>query len=634
SIQALFDGQLTGAPLETNADHILKWDPLLQDYQSAFKAEGTAVPGRNGFWFKDDTAWTTSSMSLHPGEAFWIENRQNFTQTVFLSGRVALSPSSQVVFREGLNTFSYPYSSLIPLNNTTLFEDGAFGGLSLTNADVITETINSNRFFLLHDTNSVLDGLWLNENEVVANEVLGLGRGYWYQRIFTNLFIWNAERPYDADFPENDDPPHVAAMTLNPAGDEMTLTIHTLGTSGEHLEIYYQDLTATDRFESASGWLVAEENLDTAGQQTVLWTDDGSGGREKVDGVFARIYLVGRGDIDSDGDGIPDAREVAVHGTDPGVAQTTVFTSPTLIAATNLTYEGETIVVDGTTLTIDGSHFFAHLHVTNGGTINHSAGRPDGVSMSVHGTVIVNAGSSIDVSGLGRLPTAEVTGRSGGSYGGLGENALNGTSNPTYGNEYEPIDLGTGGQGSNPCFGGGRIRLTANLLNLNGTLLAEGEDGPSLTGGGSGGSIWLDVGSICGFGSISVAGGDRSTTSSGGGGAGRIALYYNNLCTFDVTNNIITTGGIAGGGAGSLYVADKQEGAVALASDPGPGDSIESRNTITLQFSLPITISSFTPEDIRLTLAGVTNAATAVVPLSPAQFRIDFASMMSDGLHT
>ena len=39
--------------------------------------------------------------------------------------------------------------------------------------------------------------------------------------------------------------------------------------------------------------------------------------REKVNGVFARYYLVGRADIDSDGDGIPDAREIFVYNTDP-----------------------------------------------------------------------------------------------------------------------------------------------------------------------------------------------------------------------------------------------------------------------------------------------------------------------------
>lgn len=63
-------------------------------------------------------------------------------------------------------------------------------------------------------------------------------------------------------------------------------------------------------------------------------------GRGKVDTVFARVYLVARGDIDTDGDGISDARELFLHGSDPTQAQTTVISAPTVIEPTNSLYEG------------------------------------------------------------------------------------------------------------------------------------------------------------------------------------------------------------------------------------------------------------------------------------------------------
>ena len=47
------------------------------------------------------------------------------------------------------------------------------------------------------------------------------------------------------------------------------------------------------------------------------WVDRGSAERLCVTEVSARYYLVGRADIDSDGDGVPDARETFVYGTDP-----------------------------------------------------------------------------------------------------------------------------------------------------------------------------------------------------------------------------------------------------------------------------------------------------------------------------
>ncbi|CAH1451664.1 unnamed protein product [Lactuca virosa] len=68
--------------------------------------------------------------------------------------------------------------------------------------------------------------------------------------------------------------------------------------------------------------------------------------------------------------------------------------------------------------------------------------------------------------------------------------------------------------------GGGRIKLVVkNLLEMNGSLLAEGGNGGTQGGGGSGGSIYLKAYKMTGNGYISGCGGD----GFGGGGGGRIS---------------------------------------------------------------------------------------------------------------
>ena len=49
------------------------------------------------------------------------------------------------------------------------------------------------------------------------------------------------------------------------------------------------------------------------------------------------------------------------------------FTSDTLIDVNDYTYDGDDIVVDGCTLTVNGEHQFDSLQVINGRVVTHSA---------------------------------------------------------------------------------------------------------------------------------------------------------------------------------------------------------------------------------------------------------------------
>lgn len=138
-------------------------------------------------------------------------------------------------------------------------------------------------------------------------------------------------------------------------------------------------------------------------------------------------------------------------------------------------------------------------------------------------------------------------GAAGGSYGGLGSNGNGKVTNGLYGAVLRPTSLGSGG-GAADCAGpargrngGGSLKLNASgTLTLNGTISANGEDavaGASTngcrSGGGSGGSVLLDVNTLAGSGSISAKGGTGGTNTDGNyipvgaGGGGRISVHYN-----------------------------------------------------------------------------------------------------------
>ncbi|KAK3755992.1 hypothetical protein QZH41_003345 [Actinostola sp. cb2023] len=143
----------------------------------------------------------------------------------------------------------------------------------------------------------------------------------------------------------------------------------------------------------------------------------------------------------------------------------------------------------------------------------------------------------------------------GAGYG--GEGARNG--GVSHGSVFRPLLLGSGGgngQGVGGSGGGQLYWEVAKRLELNGLVSARGnKSSGSNSGGGSGGSILIEVTNITGHGEISVVGGD-SMGNSGAGAGGRIAV----LCRWRYTfgGKISDRGGIgrdnsSSAPAGTLY---------------------------------------------------------------------------------
>lgn len=217
---------------------------------------------------------------------------------------------------------------------------------------------------------------------------------------------------------------------------------------------------------------------------------------------------------------------------------------------------------------INGSANYTDLTITGGAVVSSNVGQK--INITATGTVQIDAGSGIDVSGKGNNIAGKGAnggsngsacigifggGGGGGGYGGVGgaggtDDAVGGGAGGiTYGSNTNPFDLGSpggfgGGNVAGNGMGGGAIKITASNIILKGYIKANGgngsdpraNDGSGGGGGGSGGSVWLLASNSFDFtgGAIEAKGGNGGADvncggldgTGGGGGGGRISLQY------------------------------------------------------------------------------------------------------------
>jgi hypothetical protein len=260
-----------------------------------------------------------------------------------------------------------------------------------------------------------------------------------------------------------------------------------------------------------------------------------------------------------------------------------------VVALGSFTTASGNFKIDAYTLQAAEALNFTQLEILNNGVLTLSLAATAEASLAVTASQLsIDVSSSIDMSGKGALATSAVSMGSGGSYGGPGGYVAPGETNPLYGEYRTPALPGTGGAGyeSRASRGGGAIKLAiSGTLDLQGKINANGEDGAvdAAIGGGSGGSVWINVGTLSGNGSISASGGSTSSHIAGkpasGGGGGRIAVYFNTLSGFDLQNHLYAfggqvnapNGGVAGGG-GTVYWQNKGDNSDALLVTNSYGD--------------------------------------------------------------
>jgi hypothetical protein len=333
NINAVLAGQLTGGTNAATADAVLKWGGT--GYEYAYKAP-------DGRWYFSLDTPTLSEMTIVPGEGFWLRNRQTFGQTVFLAGEVILTDSVSVSVTPSFNLLGYPFTSTARITDTslaeTLAQETQINALSRYGAGQYEALVSDElgRFF------------WQFDEIATDDAGFEMGRGYWYNNQGVESLLWTESRPYADAGMNHGGYPFISAMQFNGDKSEVALMIECDSEAGQGLDILSKEMNPTNMLDLKGGWQVLERDIpvtaiqiseETAQNQvtgrpdrwmiedmtnaeiisrTARWTDIGMfGSGEKVNVVPGRYYVIGRADIDSDRDGVPDDREVYVYGTNP-----------------------------------------------------------------------------------------------------------------------------------------------------------------------------------------------------------------------------------------------------------------------------------------------------------------------------
>ena len=241
-------------------------------------------------------------------------------------------------------------------------------------------------------------------------------------------------------------------------------------------------------------------------------------------------------------------------------------------------FAGEDIIVTNCTVSIDCTPGFTNyrsLLVRGYGVVRAGTGT---LLLGVTGDTTIEAGSRLDASysGYGHHEGPGAGGSNAGTgatHGGTG----GGTSNKAYGLVTEPVTLGSGGGcNNNEQFKGGvgggaaHIRV-GGLFDLAGSVTAAGADGWK-AGGGAGGSLWIEAGTLAGAGAIAANGGNAGTADSWpahGGGGGRVAVHANSSIFSGSLQARGGSGSFSNGGPGSCYFRDAGTSTETLTFDNG-----------------------------------------------------------------
>lgn len=320
-------GSVLGAQLKAG-DRLLKWDALSQSYQCALKTESG--------WVDAETPEEASELTLALGQGFWIENRQQGWQVVFLSGRVPLKESQSVPIEPGLNLFGYPYPASLGLQETKLAEQGAEAAGSQDDSDVVSRVLPTGtyvQYWLMASEGGTPQ--WVNVESDPGGPQLNPAEGFWYQRRPPDGLMWTEQRRYAAEiFGDGAGYPRILEVRVTPEEGKVKLTLAAGTQNDTKVDIYRQHLNKG--FRALDGWELAAADV-AAGAIPVIWEDpevaavyppeaqaseeDDSGPPRPQLADLGRVYVIATSE-DKDADGLSDARELLLHRSDPNSSDT------------------------------------------------------------------------------------------------------------------------------------------------------------------------------------------------------------------------------------------------------------------------------------------------------------------------
>ncbi|SHJ79052.1 hypothetical protein SAMN02745216_02253 [Desulfatibacillum alkenivorans DSM 16219] len=276
-----------------------------------------------------------------------------------------------------------------------------------------------------------------------------------------------------------------------------------------------------------------------------------------------------------------------------------------------------------------------NITVRNSGVLTHKANgstRENILYLHVANNVDVQAGGSISVDAKGYAtgagPGAGATGdgyaggAGGAGHAGAGGNGSTGAGGDAYGTLTSPEELGSGGgyctqYAFSGGAGGGAIRMViSGTLTLDGSITSNGANGANgqyaSAGGGAGGSIWITANNLEGNGSLYANGGNGIPWygHGGGGGGGRIQIDAD-ADSSSLTKLAIGGTGFQTGEIGTIYpIPPKAITSFMIESLSAIGEIDEDAKSVTLTAPYGTSLMGLTPT-IAITGVSVSPASGA-----------------------
>lgn len=319
--------------------------------------------------------------------------------------------------------------------------------------------------------------------------------------------------------------------------------------------------------------------------------------------------------------------------------------NPSLVVAGSLEMPNNNAVIDGVSLSLKNYHSFNNFELKNSALLTmlpatgYSGDVRNGLTLVVNNAA-VDANSKIDLSEKEQYSLTNARGV-GGSHGGKGGNKGATQAAETHGDMEQPVSFGQSGAYDfyNKTYGGSAFKLTANVLDLNGRILTNGEPATAWEGAAAGGSIWLVVGSLTstlGTGKIEANGGSAYGVDNSAGGGGRIAIYSQAISGLD-NANITASGGVQG----KLPSELGQNGTIYFKTSSVPpyvvGTSVvaltnEHVDKIRITFSAPINSSTFAIDDIKIQDPDLGSFfVSSITQVSATEFDLNFSPALASG---
>jgi hypothetical protein len=352
---------------------------------------------------------------------------------------------------------------------------------------------------------------------------------------------------------------------LNPTIDDSTSDGDADGLT--NLDEYVHGTNPTDRDTDgdgiSDGWEVAHGYSPLAANPGKVWDNDSENGYWSNPNNWSGDILPSAGDLvifnisctdDCFGDDITDHLGHLVL--DYGYTGTLTIEQDAIAGGDTLTVTGDVTVSDGALVCE------ADPTAIGSGTVEDPHG--EGITISA-ANITVGTGGYVSADGQGFLENdgpgagdswSENNAGAGGGHGGYGGDGYNCMGGVSYGLEWEPTSLGSGGGAFTlgGGSGGGAVKLEAtDTITVNGAVSADGDDCfQPCAGGGAGGSIWMAADTLEGAGTITADGGNGCSTDGGGGSGGRI--YINTTTsTYTGTKSIAGGTGFDPGDMGTIY---------------------------------------------------------------------------------